>query len=104
MLQALGALTPLSPAGTPSGPSNTGGTTLGQAGEPSFAEMVAASVGQTLGAMRGAEQLSVDALQGRADVREVVDAVMSAEQSFQAAVAIRDKIVTAYLEVSRMAI
>ena len=29
---------------------------------------------------------------------------MSAEQALQAAVAIRDKIVTAYLEISRMAI
>ena len=35
---------------------------------------------------------------------QVVDAVMSAEQALQAAVAIRDKIVTAYMEVSRMAI
>jgi flagellar hook-basal body complex protein FliE len=66
--------------------------------------MVASTVGHTIGAMRGAEQLSADALQGKADMRQVVDAVMSAEQSFQAAVAIRDKIVTAYLEVSRMAI
>ena len=37
-------------------------------------------------------------------MREVVDAVMSAEQTLQAAVAIRDKIVSAYLEISRMAI
>ena len=51
-----------------------------------------------------AEQVSVKALQGDADAREVVDAVMSAEQSLQAAVAIRDKIVSAYLEISRMAI
>ena len=51
-----------------------------------------------------AEQVSVAALQGQADVREVVDAVMSAEQALQAAIAIRDKIVAAYLEISRMAI
>lgn len=76
----------------------------GQPAGPSFAEMVASTIGQTIGSMKGAEQLSVDALQGKADLRTVVDAVMSAEQSFQAAVAIRDKIVTAYLEVSRMAI
>ena len=36
--------------------------------------------------------------------REVVDALMSAEQSLQTAIAIRDKLVTAYLEVSRMQI
>ena len=48
--------------------------------------------------------MSVQGIQGEADTREVVDAVMSAEQSLQAAIAIRDKIVSAYLEVSRMAI
>ena len=48
--------------------------------------------------------MSVQGLQGQADTREVVDAVMSAEQALQAAVAIRDKIVSAYMEISRMAI
>lgn len=103
MLQALGALTPLSPSSNAPASSNAAASTSGQVGA-SFADLVAAAAGHTVGAMRGAEQLSVEALQGQADVREVVDAVMSAEQSFQAAVAIRDKIVTAYLEVSRMAI
>lgn len=70
----------------------------------SFASMVSQTVGQTVDSLKQAEQLSVDALRGKADMRTVVDAVMSAEQSLQAAVAIRDKIVTAYLEVSRMAI
>ena len=102
MLPALGPLSPLSGNGPTAAPA--AGVDVGQAGAASFADMVAAAAGQTIGAMRGAEQLSVEALQGRAEVREVVDAVMSAEQSFQAAVAIRDKIVTAYLEISRMAI
>lgn len=54
--------------------------------------------------LSSAENLSVQALQGGADARTVVDAVMSAERSLQTAIAIRDKIVTAYLEVSRMSI
>ena len=54
--------------------------------------------------LQQAEQLSAKALQGDGDMRDVVDAVMSAEQSLQTAIAIRDKIVTAYLEISRMAI
>lgn len=70
----------------------------------SFGAMLAETVGRTVGKLEGAEQVSVRALQGEADTREVVDAVMSAEQALQAAVAIRDKIVTAYLEISRMAI
>ena len=70
----------------------------------SFAAMLTRAAGDAIGTLHQAEQVSVQALQGEADIRQVVDAVMSAEQSLQAAVAIRDKIVTAYLEVSRMAI
>jgi flagellar hook-basal body complex protein FliE len=70
----------------------------------SFADMLSTAASRGVDALRGAEKLSVQALSGDVNAREVVDAVMSAEQSLQAAVAIRDKIVTAYLEVSRMAI
>jgi flagellar hook-basal body complex protein FliE len=51
-----------------------------------------------------AETNSRTALSGQGSTREVVEAVMSAEQTLQIAVGIRDKIVSAYLELSRMAI
>jgi len=70
----------------------------------SFAAMVSEVADRTIGTLQNAEQVSVKALQGDADMRQVADAVMNAEQSLQAATAIRDKIVSAYLEVSRMAI
>lgn len=70
----------------------------------SFADALNQTVGKTIGTLQNAEQMSIQALKGDADTREVVDAVMSAQQSLQTAVAIRDKIVSAYLEVSRMAI
>ena len=70
----------------------------------SFAEMVSQAATRTIGTLEQAEQVSVRALQGDADMRQVADAVMSAEQALQAAVAIRDKIVSSYLEISRMAI
>jgi flagellar hook-basal body complex protein FliE len=70
----------------------------------SFGAMLTRAAGDAIGTLQQAEQVSIQALQGDADIRQVADAVMSAEQSLQAAVAIRDKIVTAYLEVSRMAI
>ena len=72
--------------------------------EASFASALSAASGKAVDTLRGAEALSLKALQGDIDTREVVDAVMSAEQTLQAAIAIRDKIVTSYLEVSRMAI
>ena len=51
-----------------------------------------------------AEGASLDGIRGQANTREVVDAVMNAEQSLQTAIAIRDKVVTAYLEIARMQI
>ena len=70
----------------------------------SFASVLSDLASRTVGTLQHVEQLSVQGLQGQVDTREVVDAVMSAEQALQAAVAIRDKIVSAYMEISRMSI
>ena len=64
-------------------------------------KQIAADSVQTLS---NAEAVSIQGLSGKAQTREVVDAVMQAEQTLQTAIAIRDKIVTAYLELSRMSI
>lgn len=74
------------------------------AGAPSFADELQARLANTVGRLEQAETMSIAAIRGEADTREVVDAVMSAEQSLQAAIAIRDKVIQAYLEVSRMQI
>ncbi len=50
------------------------------------------------------EATSIAGVQGKATVQQVVEAVMAAEQTLQAGVAIRDKVVSAYLEISRMSI
>lgn len=109
MINGIGALNLQQPVGT--GSENTVGISPGVLTPPvdvdagnSFAAMVNEATSRTIGTLREAEQVSVQALQGDADMRQVADAVMSAEQALQAAVAIRDKIVTAYLEISRMAI
>jgi flagellar hook-basal body complex protein FliE len=62
---------------------------------------VAAQAGQSL--MR-AERVSVDALRGHANAREMVDSIMHAEQALQTALALRDKTVAAIQEITRMAI
>ncbi len=92
------------------------GNIVGDLGKSSAGQVVGGGVGASFGAllsegasrtietMQQAEQVSLKALRGEAETRDVVDAVMSAEQSLQSAIAIRDKIVTAYLEISRMAI
>lgn len=54
--------------------------------------------------LEAADGAAMSAMRGDADVRQVADAVMNAEQSLQTAIAIRDKIVSAWMEVSRMSI
>lgn len=72
--------------------------------EVSFASALATASEKAVDTLHGAEALSLKALQGEVETRAVVDAVMNAEQTLQAAIAIRDKIVSSYLEISRMAI
>lgn len=69
-----------------------------------FASTLSNLSAQAMDGIRAAETNSITALTGAASTRDVVDAVMSAEQTLQIAVGIRDKIVSAFLEVSRMAI
>jgi flagellar hook-basal body complex protein FliE len=58
----------------------------------------------TADVLRTAEATSIMGVRGQASVQEVVESVLAAEQALQAAIAIRDKVVAAYLELSRMAI
>lgn len=71
---------------------------------PGFAETMEAIARDTVHTLRHAEDRSLASIRGEATTREVVDALMSAEQTLQTAVAIRDKLVTAYLEIARMQI
>lgn len=70
----------------------------------SFAEVFGNMTTDVIRSMKSAEGVSLQAIKGEANTREVIDAVMSAEQSLQTAIAIRDKVVTAYLEIARMQI
>ena len=70
----------------------------------SFAQVMGDMASDMTNALKLSETKSFEAIQGKASTREVVDAVMSAEQSLQTAIAIRDKVVTAYLEIARMQI
>jgi flagellar hook-basal body complex protein FliE len=69
-----------------------------------FADMLLEAGKSAVSRLDRAESVSVQSLKGDFDPRAVADAVMGAEQALQTAIVIRDKIVTAYLEISRMAI
>ncbi|HEY0329365.1 MAG TPA: flagellar hook-basal body complex protein FliE [Rhodopseudomonas sp.] len=64
-------------------------------------EQVAADAIST---MKAGEAASISGMQGKVSAQRVVEAMMSAERTLQMAVAVRDKVVQAYQEVSRMAI
>ena len=54
--------------------------------------------------VKAGEAAAVAGIEGKLDTRQVVDAVMAAEHSLQTVIAVRDKIVSAYLDLSRMQI
>lgn len=64
-------------------------------------EQVAADA---IGTLKAGEAASISSIQGKVSAQRVVEAVMTAERTLQMAVAVRDKVVQAYQEVSRMAI
>lgn len=70
----------------------------------SFAQVMGDMATEAANSVKLGETKSFEAIQGKATTREVVDAVMGAERTLQTAIAIRDKVVTAYLEVARMQI
>lgn len=82
----------------------TSGAVASSASSGDFAAVLGQAMQGVAQSVQSAETVSMEAMKGQADIREVVDAVMAAERQMTAATAIRDKITTAYLEISRMAI
>jgi flagellar hook-basal body complex protein FliE len=72
--------------------------------ENSFGAVLKSLTQGTVTALQNSEQISIDAIQGKASVQSAVMATMEAERSLQATLAIRDKLVSAFLEISRMQI
>ncbi|MCL6705515.1 flagellar hook-basal body complex protein FliE [Pseudomonas sp. R2.Fl] len=70
----------------------------------SFTQVLGGMATDAVNNVKQAEFMSFEGIKGTANTREVVDAVMAAEQSLQTALAFRDKIVNAYLEITKMQI
>jgi len=71
---------------------------------PDFGAFLAQLASNTADTLKAGEATALAGVRGQASTQQVVDAVMSAEQTLQSAIAIRDKVVTAFLELSRMSI
>lgn len=78
--------------------------TPGQQTGQTFGDVMADMANTAVNNIKQGEALSFAGIQGKASTREVVDAVMQAEQSLQTAMAFRDKLVSAFLDVTKMQI
>lgn len=102
-ISGLGQGLRVGPAAEIGGTSAAGATVLdlGTGSFGSILEQISTEVAQTL---RAGEQVATKGVMGTASVQETVEGVMAAEQALQIGIGVRDKIVNAYLELSRMAI
>lgn len=85
------------------GASNASAASSATAGAD-FGSAMAQVAQDAMSSLKTAETTSIQGINGQASTQAVVDAVMGAERTLQTAVAIRDKVVSSYLEISRMAI
>jgi flagellar hook-basal body complex protein FliE len=69
-----------------------------------FGEAMAQASSEALKTLKTAETTSMAGLQGKASVQQVTESVMSAERTLQTGLAIRDKAVAAYQQISQMQI
>jgi flagellar hook-basal body complex protein FliE len=69
-----------------------------------FSSMLGGAIADVAQQLRKAEAVSIAGMKGMASTQDVVEQVMQAEQVLQASIAVRDKVVAAYLEISRMQI
>jgi len=73
-------------------------------GGASFGQMLDQLSTGVVDSLKASEAASISGVQEKASVQQVVDTIMSAERALQTAIAVRDKAVSAYQEISRMAI
>jgi flagellar hook-basal body complex protein FliE len=70
----------------------------------SFEEALGQAIGSAVRTLQAGEAAAIQGVEGAAPPIKVVETVMAAQRSLQSALAIRDKIVSAYQEIARMAI
>jgi flagellar hook-basal body complex protein FliE len=93
---AIGKSLDASAIGATDAPSATEGT--------SFVDAVGKAFTDSLASVQAGEASAIQGLQGGMEPYKVVDSIMGAQRTLQSMLAIRDKAVSAYQEISRMAI
>ena len=69
-----------------------------------FTDLLQQAAGDAMGALKTGETQSLAAVTGKADLTAVTEAVNNAEIALQAVLAVRDKVISAYQDISKLAI
>jgi flagellar hook-basal body complex protein FliE len=104
MLDAVSALTMTAPSVATGASPTVGAAGATPGAGASFGEVMNQVAGDAIGTLKASEAASIEGLQGAAPVHKVVESIMSAQRSLQTVLAMRDKAVAAYQEISRMSI
>lgn len=79
-------------------PSEVSGST------PNFGELVAQNIQSTIETGKHSDRMSLDLVNGNADIVDVVTAIAETEVAIESMVTVRDRIIQAYEEIMRMPI
>jgi flagellar hook-basal body complex protein FliE len=99
MISSIGSIGTLPPTTTVAKPASAA-----PAAASDFSKVLADMTSGTFDALKAGEAASIGGIQGTVPTQSVVQAVMNAEQALQTAIAVRDKLVAAYTDISRMSI
>jgi len=103
MVPALSALSAVGAALTQAAPTGAAAPTAATNGA-SFDQMLTQAAKDAVGTMQDGEAAAIEGVKGEMPTFKVVDAVMSAQRTLQEVLAVRDKAVSAYQEITRMTI
>ena len=103
MIDGISALTATKSSTSALGAPAAPGSSVGAARGADFGQIMNEITGDAIGSLKSAEAASIGSMQGTTPVHQVVESIMSAQRSLQSVLAMRDKAVSAYQEISRMA-
>jgi len=77
---------------------------IGGEGSGSFSDVLKATITDTSSAVGQSERVGIEALNGEADLVDVVTTVQNAEMVLETVVAVRDRVIAAYQDIIKMPI
>ena len=83
---------------------NTQSTAVAESAGANFGDVLKKLAGDAVDSVKAGEAAAIGGVQGQLPTHKVVDLVMGAERDLQTMIALRDKAVNAFQEISRMSI